>query len=483
MLFISPDFLLALPAGLLVYYLARRCWRGAGIVVILAASLGFICYGGLRGLLILVTSIVTNYAIAWTAIRSGRQWLWLFGVALNLIYLGYFKYYAFFLGQVLGLETGLAIALPLGISFYTFHQIAFLLDWRHGVSDRFPRFHEYVAFVSFFPQLIAGPIVRAEQFFPQLERLAVRPVEPQWIVAGFAAFIIGMSKKVILADNAGAQATPVFDAAAAGKAVGTIDAWIAALAYTFQLYFDFSGYSDMAVGLALMLGIRLPFNFYSPYQARSIAEFWRRWHITLSSFLRDYLFIPLGGSRIGETRRCLNIMIVMLLCGLWHGAGWTFIAWGALHGMYLVIHRLWRLIVGRRLATLEESSSYAAAAWVLTFLAVVIGWVLFRAQTFEAANLLLRAMAGGGGTAYVHSTDTYTLAAQIILGCAVIAFLAPSVPKAFGTSAHEERVATRVGVPLYWRPTLPRALALGALAYLIIAFLREGYSEFLYFAF
>jgi D-alanyl-lipoteichoic acid acyltransferase DltB (MBOAT superfamily) len=208
--------------------------------------------------------------------------------------------------------------------------------------------------------------------------------------------MIGLFKKVVLADGIAVYADPVFDAAAAGQFVGMLSAWGGALAYTCQLYFDFSGYSDMAIGLGVLFGVRLPMNFYSPYKAASIIEFWRRWHISLSRFLRDYLYVPLGGNRQGPARRHVNLMITMLLGGLWHGAGWTFVLWGGLHGVYLIVNHLWRSL-RRRLGLTRTSRAGAVAGWALTFVAVVVAWVVFRAPTVDAALLLLKSMAGLNG--------------------------------------------------------------------------------------
>lgn len=482
--FVSAEFLIALPVGLAIYYLIRRVAPAASIPFIIVASVLFISQDGLRALIILGVSVAANYAIALAMVTLRRPSLAFFGVAANLLYLGYFKYFDFLLGNVLGIAPTTSIVLPLGISFYTFHQIAFLVDFRSVRIEALPRFRDYVAFVFFFPQLIAGPIVRAEQFFPQLPRLATRDVPPAWILAGTAAFLIGLTKKTVLADSLARYATPAFEAAASGKGLTIGDSWLAALTYTFQLYFDFSAYSDMAVGIALLIGIRLPFNFDAPYKARSIADFWRRWHITLSTFLRDYVYIPLGGSRVSVARQCLNIFIVMLVCGLWHGAGWTFIAWGALHGGALVVHRLWRVAVADRYPALEARKFYSPAAWLLTFLLVVVGWVLFRAETFSAAGTVLSGMSGmASADKSIFFGRERNLAIGFIAVAAAIAFYAPSLPEMLGTSATKERRAHEVGPELSWQPSVPRAIALGLAAYLSVAFLQEGYSEFLYFNF
>lgn len=480
--FVSAEFLIALPCGLAVYYVLRRFTPAASIPFLIAASVLFIAQDGIRALIILAVSVVANYAIAMVSLR--RPSLALAGVAANILYLGYFKYFDSILGSIFGIGASTSVILPLGISFYTFHQIAFLLDIRSLRTQELPRFFDYVAFVFFFPQLVAGPIVRAEQFFPQLPRLKTQPVPPAFILAGAAALLIGLAKKAVLADNLGLYATPAFEAAASGKILSAGDSWIGALAYTFQLYFDFSGYSDMAVGIGLLLGIRLPFNFDAPYKARSIAEFWRRWHITLSTFLRDYLYVPLGGSRVPLLRQCVNVFIVMVVCGIWHGAGLMFIAWGALHGLALIVYRLWRVAMARLPARLEPTLAYQGAAWALTFLFVTCGWVVFRADSFHAASIMFSGMMSLSATpASIFTPDTHNLALLLIVLAAAICVAMPSLPQLLGTSADQERKPDQVGPSLVWEPSMPRAVALGLGAFLSITFLQEGYSAFLYFNF
>src|ERR1019366_3355606 len=341
MLFSSYTFLFQfLPATVLAFAAARRHSPRAGIMVLAGASLFF--YGAWRPvyLLLLIASVAVNFGLG---LRMEdplrRRAIGTFGVALNLAVLCYFKYTNFIFDS-LNTLTGAPlpffnIILPLGISFFTFQQIAYLVDVMRGARV------DYTLFVSFFPHLIAGPLVHHAKMIPQFKRgctgrssvLAAR---------GLAIFAAGLFKKVVIADNLAQFVSPVFAHLDAGGGVTTPWACLATLAYTLQIYFDFSGYSDMAVGLALLFGIRLPVNFCSPYRAISIIEFWRRWHITLSRFLRDYLYIPLGGNRLGEQRRYLNLLVTMLLGGLWHGAGLNFLIWGGLHGIYLSINHLWR---------------------------------------------------------------------------------------------------------------------------------------------
>ncbi|WP_197678983.1 MBOAT family O-acyltransferase [Pseudomonas mandelii] len=269
------------------------------------------------------------------------------GVISNLLLLCYYKYSNFFLGEV-ARSTGvhmptLELVLPLGISFFTFTQIAFLVDAWKGKAQEYNFWH-YLLFVTWFPHLIAGPILHHGQMMPQFKDPEIYRIRSRNISIGVALFAVGLGKKLLLADPISTYADPVFHAAATGQAIGPMIAWVGAIAYTLQIYFDFSGYSDMAVGLSMLFGIHLPINFNSPYKARNIIEFWRRWHMTLSQFLRDYLYIPLGGNRKGETRRLVNLMLTMLLGGLWHGANWTFVIWGALHGAYLCINHMFQKI-------------------------------------------------------------------------------------------------------------------------------------------
>jgi alginate O-acetyltransferase complex protein AlgI len=306
-------------------------------------------------------------------------------VITNLALLAYFKYANFFianLSQLTGTELMVVnVVLPLGISFFTFTQIAFLVDVYRGIAREYNFIH-YVLFVTYFPHLIAGPVLHHKQMMPQFGHTETYRINLENINVGLTIFIIGLAKKVLLADQFALYANPVFDVVAHGGEPKLIEAWIGALAYTLQLYFDFSGYSDMAIGLSCMFNVKLPLNFDSPYKAPNIIEFWRRWHMTLSTFLRDYLYVPLGGSRKGVPRRHANLMITMLLGGLWHGAGWTFVLWGGLHGVYLVINHSWRRLIGAE----EESSGWRSAMGVgVTFVAVVVAWVPFRATDLDAA--------------------------------------------------------------------------------------------------
>lgn len=370
---------------------------------LIPASLIFYAYWNPPFVLLLIVTKVANFLWSKHLHRSTgrRKILLIAGIAGNLIPLLYFKYSGFFiesLNAVAETEFGTAdIFLPLGISFFTFQNVAYLIDiYQRRIAP--VSFRDYVLFISFFPQLIAGPIVHAQEFVPQI--LAFKGREQFWqnMATGSSLFIMGLFKKVVLADSLSRFSTPVFTLAAAGSPISFFDGWTGALSYTFQLYFDFSGYSDMALGLALMFGFRLPINFLSPYKSTDIGQFWRTWHMTLSRFFRDYLYIPLGGNRVPPLRQVTNLILTMFLAGLWHGAGWTFVIWGLLHGVYLVLHRLF---VYARLALLPSlntrTAGYRLISHFLTFTAIVVGWVFFRAENFNSAFSILRAMSGVDG--------------------------------------------------------------------------------------
>ena len=500
MLFSSYAFLFQfLPATALAFAAARRHSPRAGIMVLAGASLFF--YGAWQPvyLLLLIVSIAVNFALG---LRMEdplrRRATGTFGVALNLAVLCYFKYTNFVFDS-LNTLTGaplpfVNIVLPLGISFFTFQQIAYLVDVMRGA--RVERdIVSFTLFVSFFPHLIAGPLVHHAEMIPQFKRgrtgrsavLAAR---------GLAIFAAGLFKKVVIADNLAQFVSPVFAHLDAGGGVTTPWAWLATLAYSLQIYFDFSGYSDMAVGLALLFGIRLPVNFRSPYRAISIIEFWRRWHITLSRFLRDYLYIPLGGNRLGEQRRYLNLLVTMLLGGLWHGAGWNFLVWGGLHGLYLCINHLWRAWRGGKADASPTGPAAKGVCWAITFFAVVLGWVFFRARTADGAWQMLGGLFGfgAGSSAYVPSgilrlMDLPVLVGEerllligggaVALGLA-IALALPNVPQLFGY--REYRHAPEKAGLLRWRPNGVWALVT-ALALAISLFGMWQRLEFLYFQF
>ncbi len=397
MLFNSFDFLLVfLPLALLGAVIAQNFKSWAVKAWLVVASLGFYAWWSADFLVILLGAILVNYillrgALAFPVRSDGRKAVVVVGAMVNLSLLGWYKYagfLAFNLNALVGTEINLgAILLPLGISFFTFQKLALLVDvYRGDVED--VELIDYMLFVTFFPQLIAGPIVLFPEVRDQFRESGRIGVRFDNVVIGLTLFAMGLAKKVFIADKMAAMANPVFTAAAKGTVLHSADAWVAALAYTFQIYFDFSGYSDMAIGLAWMFGIALPFNFNSPYKSTSIIEFWHRWHMTLSYFLRTYLYIPLGGNQRGPWRRHINLLTVMLLGGLWHGAAWTFVLWGGLHGTALILNHLWRNMRKGR----ENGRWLTALSWVATFLLVTVTWVLFRADNFTAASCMISAM-------------------------------------------------------------------------------------------
>ncbi|MDA1086051.1 MAG: MBOAT family protein [Verrucomicrobia bacterium] len=367
------------------------------------ASLFFYAWWNPQYLILIAVSMLFNYGMGRLMLKEKwrtRRMLAL-GIGVNLLTIGYYKYAGFFIENTNALLNGgwrvPDILLPLGISFFTFQQITYLVDsYRHETKEY--NFIHYCLFVSFFPQLIAGPIVHHREMLPQFERMAPRKKQIlRNLIVGLSIFALGLFKKSILADNLALIANPVFQSAELGRPIDFLSGWMGALGYTFQLYFDFSGYSDMAIGLGRCFGIRLPVNFNSPYKSRSIVEFWRRWHMTLSRFLREYLYFPLGGSRKGRLFRYRNLMITMLLGGLWHGAGWTFVIWGGLHGLYICINHGWHHLKPKWGLLSDTNAAWKILAQSITFLAVVISWVLFRAESLDGALAVLNGMIGSNG--------------------------------------------------------------------------------------
>ena len=526
MLFSSYEFIFFfLPLNLFIFFqIGRRGYYQLAIAALVAASLFFYAWWNASYLILLLVSILFNYFIGLTLSRSdiykalpvSRKNLLIFGVVVNLGLLGYFKYANFlvttsnvFFKTSFKLEN---ISLPLAISFFTFTQIAYLIDiYKKHIQKS--EFLNYCLFVTFFPHLIAGPIVHYKEMIPQFKQKTTYQVSYENIAVGLTIFSLGLFKKVVLADSIAIYANAVFNAAAQSEALTLFEAWVGALAYTLQLYFDFSGYSDMAIGAARMFGIKFPLNFNSPYKAVNIIEFWRRWHITLSNFLRDYLYIPLGGNRQGKLRRYLNLMITMLLGGIWHGAGWTFVVWGALHGIYLVINHQWhrfRQVVG------HDSSNYwwsQALGCFVTFLAVIVAWVFFRAPNMSAALTMLRAMIGANGVslppflstrlAFMQNWGVQFDGVMQVTGLRlpfvaswifVLLFITWFTPNTNQWMVKYEPVAQHQHVAdnslnywwqqLQWHPTATFGSIVGVLAFVCVkTFLAASSSEFLYFNF
>jgi len=514
MLFNSYAFLLAyLPVTLFCYFLLGRWGKGVGATWLAICSVFFYAWWDYHYLALLLGSICVNYFLGSYIARhagskSGKHALGC-AVAGNLLLLGYYKYADFFLSSANGIFGTqwpiLGIILPIGISFFTFTQIAFLVDAYLGKVTEY-RFVYYLLFVTYFPHLIAGPVLHHKEMMPQFDEDRNYRLHLSNIAVGLSIFAIGLAKKVLIADSLAAYAAPVFDPHS--DAPTFFHAWGGALAYTFQLYFDFSGYSDMAIGLSRLFGVQLPLNFNSPYKSLNITEFWRRWHMTLSRFLRDYLYIPLGGNRNGPVRRHLNLVTTMLLGGLWHGAGWNFVIWGALHGGFLVVNHAWKG-VSHRLPWRMPYGLSKVFAGILTFACVVVAWVYFRAPDLATANRVALGMLGvwgiaipeaiarhlggvwqvvenfgvgtflGGGTAFI---ETWV---WVAIGAA-IAFLFPNtqeIMRRFEPALSGERKLFPIRpTRLEWQPSRLHAVVVGLVfAAGILALSRP--TEFLYFQF
>ena len=406
MLFNSQNFILIfLPVVFLGFFWIARAGHRFAALWLAIASLFFYGWWNPKFVLLLLASIAVNYVLGHLITHfhgtSRAKVLLVSAIVANLVLLGIFKYAKFFIATANDLSGAtiplVDIVLPLGISFFTFTQITFLVDvYREGLCEY--NFIHYLLFVSYFPHLIAGPILHHKQMMPQFDEPLTYQMNLEKIGAGLSVFSIGLAKKVVLADSLAAYAIPVFKAAEQGSVITFFDGWGGALAYTFQLYFDFSGYSDMAIGLSLLFGVALPINFNSPYKASNIIEFWHRWHMTLAQFLKDYLYIPLGGNRRGKLLRYRNLMITMLLGGLWHGASWTFVAWGGLHGLYLTVNHFWHELRVRLGVSFGDSGRLGKALGIgLTFILVVLAWVVFRAETIGGAKVIFAGMAGLNG--------------------------------------------------------------------------------------
>ena len=510
MLFSSWPFIAAfLPITWFVYHwLMKKSGRRMAMYWMTIASLFFYGWFEWEYLLLIAVSVLFNHTLGHkiAAIPENkepkRKMLLGFGVATNLGALFYYKYTGLFFQTLNSMGADFivpAIILPIGISFFTFQSIVWLVDCYRRHAEK-TSIADYTLFITFFPHLIAGPLVHHREMVPQF----MAPSSPErlqrLLAGGLSLFLIGLFKKVAIADHMAEIADPIFNSAASGAPLTLVEAWLGPLAYTLQIYFDFSGYSDMAVGLAAMFGIRLPINFFSPYKSADIIEFWRRWHITLSRLLRDYLYIPLGGNRHGAARRHMNLMITMLLGGIWHGANWTYLVWGGLHGFYLIVAHMWKRLSSWRLPR--------PVGVALTFVSVMVAWVFFRAETIDTAFHIIRCMTGVNGVALQDTTgwiaDAFkALGADIksmgdnrnlrinekwyLLWIALIAvFVLPSMHQVMrGRLALDvTRVAQNAGslIKFYWRPTLGWGLTIGLAAGLSMTLLTRV-NAFIYFQF
>ena len=431
MLFNSYSFLfIFLPITFILFLVLQTIFKGTySIFFLFVASLIFYGYWNPLYLPLLLGSIGFNFCISLLMTRSNTLFYCL-GIFGNVALLIYFKYSTFLISnlyfifnQPMELLNG---DLPLGISFFTFTQIAYLTDcYRKQIHP--PKLGDYGLFVTFFPHLMAGPILHHREIMPQFDQKKLLSWEN--ISLGLTLFSIGLFKKTMIADSLAPYANTLFDAAAKGP-VTFIEAWCGTFSYSFQLYFDFSGYSDMAIGLARIFGIMFPLNFNSPYKANNIISFWRRWHMTLSRFLRDYVYIPLGGNRKGNISRYINLMITMIIGGIWHGAAWTFVVWGMLHGFYLIINHLWLSLKKHYFGSLLTLNAFinTLIARSITFLAVALAWVFFRAESFTTSHHILKSLVSAD---FSLTSQLYTSASLnhlfVLLGItSFIVFIAPN---------------------------------------------------------
>lgn len=508
MLFNSYPFLLIfLPITLLGAVLLNR-WAARPVSLAWLVGMSLVFYGWSDPSLVVLMggSILGNYFCGRCLIHQkqlghfGRKTMLTLGIVGNLAFIGYYKYAGFALQNLavfFPADWSLPqIALPLGISFYTFQQIAYLVDaYRGEVRDHC--LLDYSLFVVFFPQLIAGPIVHHRDMLDQFRRPTRFPLSWDNFSIGMTIFTIGMAKKVLLADGFAPFATALFTAAEQGRSLSLLEAWIGTLCYTFQLYFDFSGYSDMAIGLARLFAIRLPINFDSPYKATDIIDFWRRWHITLSQFLRDYLYIPFGGNRCGKFRRHGNLLLTMLLGGLWHGAGWTFVLWGGLHGLMLIGNHAIRSVLKTIGISWPEHWTTRCLARVVTLVCVSATWVLFRANSLTGAGRMYSGLMGLGTSAWFNvenltrlRQNPTTAAIWVVMGLLIVWGL-PNSQELMGRVRPALRYRYRITPMrafdyltswLQWRPHPAVAIWYATLFVFTFCSLAE-LSEFIYFHF
>jgi alginate O-acetyltransferase complex protein AlgI len=514
MLFNSHAFIFVfLPVTLLGFFCTARLSHRLAAAWLAAASIVFYGYWNPNYVWLLLVSIAFNYAMGRTIAHSGRPRATVaLAAALigNLCLLGYYKYTNFFISSarsLVGVDwTFHYIILPLGISFFTFTQIAFLVDVYRRIAKEYNFIH-YALFVSFFPHLIAGPVLHHKQMMPQFDRPDVYRFNYGNTAVGLTIFLIGLFKKVILADGVAVNVGLIFDNPTAAMQSGFVETWCVAISYSLQLYFDFSGYSDMAIGASRLFGIVLPLNFNSPLKSVNIIEFWRRWHMTLSQFLKDYLYIPLGGNRYGTIRRYVNLLLTMLLGGLWHGAGWTFIIWGALHGLFLVVNHVWHAVrrwLGQD-PLKESANAYLRSVSVfVTFTAVTVSFVIFRASDLGAAVALFKGMTGKNDYMAYQCVPTCGPMIQWLIGIAsgaakgvfgieaylwaggllMLAWFAPNTQEIMSNyrPVLEMPKPNKNILPFVWRPSLVMVGIVWLIGLVAIVNLTKQ-SPFLYFQF
>jgi alginate O-acetyltransferase complex protein AlgI len=517
MLFNSHIFIfLFLPIVLLGFHLIGKL--GTHTITIswlVSASLFFYGWWNPVYLLLILGSILVNYSTGISLLRRPSKLVLVAGIAINLGALGYFKYANFFVDTINALISSdlflNQVVLPLAISFFTFQQITYLVDMYRGEASDYG-FLRYCLFVTFFPQLIAGPIVHHKEMLNQFSKEAFHKQATDNLAVGLTIFIIGLFKKVVIADGISVYVISIFEGAEHGIALTFFESWGGALAYTLQLYFDFSGYSDMAIGLARMFGVMLPVSFFSPYKANNIIEFWKLWHITLSRFFRDYIYIPLGGNRKGTVRHFANIGITMLLGGLWHGANWTFVIWGGMHGIFLAINHGWCLTKTKLLGKRVKSGNIfgVTIGRVITFISVVAAWVMFRSESLAGAMNMYHAMFAGNGISLPGWAESkfLTLGFSLeplgitfdgmfhngLVGRPMIWYVLVFIPLVWFApntlellrhhkpALNAQRLMKEKPGVLIWRESIYCSLFIAILAVWSIMKLH-GYSEFLYFNF
>lgn len=498
MLFNSWSFIfLFLPIFLFLWEGTARLAPPLLPVLFLCASVIFYALWGLPWLILLFCMIGMNYGLGIVLAANAerpekiatRRHILAISILLNILPLIWFKYSWFIIENLALLFHSewqfTPPALPLGISFYTFIQIAWLVGVYRGMF-RPSSFWQHALFSCAFPYIISGPIVRYDQIGSQLKN--VSGLNAGNLSRGFTLFCMGLAKKAIIADSIGFYANAIFNAAEKNWPISCAEAWLGSLCYTFQLYFDFSGYTDMALGIGIMLGLRLPENFNSPYKATGIVDFWRRWHITLGAWLRDFLYIPLGGNRKGKLCQYRNLFLTMLIGGAWHGAGWTFMLWGALHGFMLCINHFWRTSIPTSLVNrLEHGPFYRGLAILLTFFCVNLVWVVFRADSLDAALALYQTMFTypfiPAETVASNTSDYFgqILPNHYFTGWQPVGLLLICVFLCWGCPNSTQILSGR-HTQFFWRPSRSWAICMAMLAFLSLTLLSRQ-STFLYFKF
>lgn len=520
MVFSSYNFLLFfLPCLCIILYFAQRLNKIHLIILLIVSSLIFLGFWDWKLLWVLLFSIFINFAIASVILKLQEKYILkktflVIGIIFNLSLLGYFKYSNFFIDNINQFFnyniSSLNLILPLGISFYTFQQIAYLIDI-HRKEVKKHNLIYYLLFVTFFPQLIAGPIVHHKEMMPQFLKGKAGYFKINLVACGITFFTIGLFKKVIMADSMSTYASPVFEAAGKGILVPFFEAWGGTFAYTFQIYFDFSGYSDMAIGLGLIFGLKLPINFFSPYKSSNLIEFWKSWHITLSRFLKYYLYFPLGGNKNGIFRKYINIFLVMVIGGFWHGANWTFVIWGFMHGVGIILCHLWNDFFNKGNIHNKRSKS-SVKKWMGCFLTIIFinfTWVFFRSQNLESAMIVIDGMLGLNGIIlpktyliyfepFVNILSNYNIKFEesylffgkdqvlTLLIFLLIILLFPNSNEFINYQSSKNQINSNETKNLLkkinWKPTSFWAILLSLLTILCLIFMSRS-GEFLYFQF